>query len=293
MSTALTLRGASTALFSTWYMAEQWGLMVDCGDGASAALMHKARKVRHLFLSHADRDHVAGLLAYQQLYGGPRLTIHYPADSGSLPALAKFCRDFDPWIEGTTWRPVAPDEEVDIGGGLSVRALENTHMSGIRPGVRSLSYFVERSVRKLRPEFHGLAGTEIAALRAERGAKAMTVERRSLALAYSADTGVIRDGRYDGAGVLIHEATFIDRDDSSADDPTRFRHSVLEDVLEMVATAKPAHLVLGHFSGRYGVAQIEDAVREGCARHGLAMPVSLVLPGAVSHDILAGTLTRT
>ena len=291
MSAALTLRGASTALFSTWYMVEQWGLMFDCGDGASAALMHKARKVRHLFLSHADRDHIAGLLAYQQLYGGPRLTIHYPADSGSFPALARFCADFDPWIEGTVWNPVAPGERVDVGGGRTVRAMENTHMSGIRPGIKSLGYFVESSVRKLRPEYHGLLGSEIAALRAERGDDAMTVEQRSLALAYSADTGVIADGRYDGAGVLIHEATFIDREDSSEGDPTRYRHSVLKDVLEMVAAARPAHLVLGHFSGRYKPAQIEGAVREGCARHGLAMPVSLVMPGAVGHDILAETLT--
>lgn len=291
MSGALTLRGASTALFSTWYMAEQWGVMFDCGDGASAALMHKARKVRHLFLSHADRDHVAGLLAYQQLYGGPRLTIHYPADSGSFPALARFCRDFDPWVEGTVWRPVAPGEAVEIGAGLSVRALENTHMSGIRPGVKSLSYFVERSIRKLRPEFHGRPGAEIGALRAERGEAAITAEHRSLALAYSADTGVLHDGRYDRAGVLIHEATFIDRADSSEGDPARFRHSVLEDVLAMVAAARPAHLVLGHFSGRYDAARIAAAVREGRARHGLTMPVSLVLPGAVSHDILADRLT--
>ena len=287
MSAAITLRGASTALFSTWYMAEQWGLMFDCGDGASAALMHKARKVRHLFLSHADRDHVAGLLAFQQLYGGPHLTIHYPKDSGWFPALARFCRDFDPWITGTRWQAVDDGEAVPVGKGLSVRARENSHMRGIRPGIRSLSYFVERSVRKLNPDFVGMPGPAIAALRAERGAEAITTEQHSLALAYSADTGVLADGRYDGAEILIHEATFIDRDDSSPD-PARFRHSVLEDVLEMVAAAGVGHLVLGHFSGRYDAARIEEAVAEGAARHGVGAPVSLVLPGAVGHDILAG-----
>ena len=290
MSGAVTLRGASTALFSTWYMAEQWGVMFDCGDGASAALMHKARKVRHLFLSHADRDHVAGLLAFQQLYGGPRLTIYYPRDSGSFPALAKFCRAFDPWIEGTRWQPVDEGEAISIGAGLSVRARENSHMRGIRPGIRSLSYFVERSTRKLNPEFRALSGPEIATLRQTRGAGAITSEHRSIALAYSADTGVLDDGRYDGAEILIHEATFIDRNDSSADDPTRFRHSVLDDVLAMAAAARPGHLVLGHFSGRYGPAQIADAVREGAARHGLTVPLSLVVPGVVDHNILGSLL---
>lgn len=291
MSGKLTLRGASTALFSTWYMAEQWGVMFDCGDGASAALMHKARKVRHLFISHADRDHIAGLLAYQQLYGGPKLTIYYPEESGSFPALAEFCRQFDPWIEGTHWRGIAAGESIAIGKGLCVTALENSHMSGIRPGTRSLSYFVERHIRKLHPDLRGMPGQAIAALRAERGTEAITTPERHLALAYSADTGVLADGRYDGAEILIHEATFLDRADSSEGDPTRFRHSVLEDVLAMIARARPGHLVLGHFSGRYGAAQIDAALRDGRARHGLTMPISRVLPGGICHDILADCLT--
>ncbi len=290
MTAPLRLHGASTALFSTWWFAEQYGLLFDCGDGASAVLMHKARKVRHVFLSHADRDHIAGMLAFNQLYGGPKLTVHYPVDSGSFPPLAEFCRNFDPWIKGTVWQPITDGQSVPVGKGLSVRAIENSHMRGIRPGIRSLSYVVERSVRKLKAEFVGMPGSAIAALRQEVGAEAMTDEVRTPALIYSADTGVIDDGRYDGAEVLIHEATFIDRADSSVDDPTRFLHSVLEDVLAMVAKAKPAHLVLGHFSGRYGRGQIVEAVREGCAVAGVVCPVSLILPGETSHDVLARAL---
>ena len=290
MSAPLRLRGASTALFATWWFAEQYGLLFDCGDGASAALMHKARKVRHVFLSHADRDHIAGMLAFNQLYGGPKLTVHYPVDSGSFPPLADFCRAFDPWIEGTVWKPITDGQRVPVGTGLSVRAMENSHIRGKRPGIRSLSYVVERSVRKLRPEFVGMPGAKIATLRKAVGAGAITDELRKPALIYAGDTGVIDDGRYDGAEVLIHEATFIDRADSSVDDPARFLHSVLEDVLEMAGRAGVGHLVLGHFSGRYGRGQIVEAVREGCAVHGVTCPVSLVLPGETSADVLAQTL---
>lgn len=290
MSALLTLRGASTALFSTWYVAEQWGVMFDCGDGASAALMHRARKVRHLFLSHADRDHIAGLLAFQQLYGGPRLTIHYPEDSGSFAALADFTRAFDPHIRGTTWEPISDGQRVDIGAGLSVLARENSHIRGIKPGMRSLGYFVERSVRKLRPEYRGLPGSEIGDLRRQLGTDAVTDEKRSLALVYSGDTGVLTDGRYDGAEVLIHEATFLDARDGSEDDPKRFRHSALDDVLAMAAGSGIGHLVLGHFSGRYDAGQIAQAVRAGCSEHRITCPVSLVLPGATEHDILGATL---
>lgn len=63
----LTITGYSTALFSTWYFVEELGILFDCGDGVSAALLQKARKVEHVFISHADRDHLAGLLQFNQL----------------------------------------------------------------------------------------------------------------------------------------------------------------------------------------------------------------------------------
>ena len=182
---------------------------------------------------------------------------------------------------------MADGESVEVGKGLRVRARENGHMRGLRPGTRSLGYFVERAVRKLRSEFLGLPGAEIARLRAERGAAALTEERASLALAYSGDTDALTDGRYDGAEVLIHEATFLERSDVAPPSPERFRHSTLNDVLALAAAARPGHLVLSHFSGRYDAARIVEATRAGRARHGLAIPVSLLLPGTVDHDILA------
>ena len=87
----LTITGFSTALFSTWYFIEELGLLFDCGDGASSGLLQKARKVKHAFISHADRDHLTGLLQFNQLnarQGFPK--IYFPRDSGSFPFLKEF-----------------------------------------------------------------------------------------------------------------------------------------------------------------------------------------------------------
>ncbi len=42
----LTLTGYSTALFSTWILVEELGILFDCGDGAVSGLLQKSRKAR-------------------------------------------------------------------------------------------------------------------------------------------------------------------------------------------------------------------------------------------------------
>ncbi|MCI5058502.1 MAG: RNAse Z, partial [Flavobacteriales bacterium] len=78
---SLKITGYSTALFSTWYFVEDYGLLFDAGDGVISALTQKSGKVRQIFVSHADRDHLTGLLQFNQLNarnGFP--IIHYPKD---------------------------------------------------------------------------------------------------------------------------------------------------------------------------------------------------------------------
>lgn len=100
----LNISGYSTALFSTWYFIEELGLLLDAGDGLTATLLQKARKVEHVFISHADRDHLTGLLQFNQLNareGFPK--IYYPFHCGSFPALEEFTKRFDPHVKGTVW----------------------------------------------------------------------------------------------------------------------------------------------------------------------------------------------
>ena len=84
----LKITGYSTALFSTWYFIEELGLLLDAGDGVTSSLLQKARKIENVFISHADRDHLTGLLQLNQLNareGFPK--IFYPFNCGSFPAI--------------------------------------------------------------------------------------------------------------------------------------------------------------------------------------------------------------
>ena len=53
-----TISGYSTALFATWYFIDELDLLFDAGDGVVAGLTQKSGKIKHIFISHADRDHL-------------------------------------------------------------------------------------------------------------------------------------------------------------------------------------------------------------------------------------------
>ncbi|MDA0813493.1 MAG: MBL fold metallo-hydrolase [Verrucomicrobia bacterium] len=261
MSNHLTITGYSTALFSTWYFVNEFGVLFDCGDGVSAGLLQKARKVKHVFISHADRDHVAGLLQFNQLNARAGLNFYYPKDCGSFPAMAEFSSRFDPHVSGTQWIPLEAGQEVRLRHDLLVRTIENRHVPAEPGQFKSLSYAVDRISRRLKPEFSGRSGEEIAAVRQKLGDAAITDEARSPSLIYSGDTPPEWDGRYHGAEVLIHEATFLTAAEIDPDDPKRNKHSSLDQVMKMVAGSKIKKLILGHFSSRYSNEQIDEANR--------------------------------
>lgn len=286
----LTLRGYSTALYATWHAIPELGLLFDAGDGVCAGLLGKTGALRHVFLSHADRDHLTGLLQLVQLNPlGRRLQIHYPADCGSFPALAAFCQRFDPHVDPPTWLPIRHGDEVAIGGDRHVLAVRNPHVPHAHdPDAtdstgathKSLSYFVVQRKRKLKAELDGLPQKEIVRRIRTEGRDAVTDLHEHRILGYSADTPILPASFWAGSRVLIHEATFLTADDAERRSPgDTHRHSTLPQVLPMVAQVRPQHLVLTHFSTRYSHERIQEAVQAGIEEHGLDFDVHVVLPG--------------
>lgn len=283
----LSITGYSTALFSTWYFIDEMSILFDCGDGATSGLLQKSRKVKHVFISHADRDHIAGLIQFNQLNARAGLKIYYPADSGSFPALASFSEKFDPHVGGTKWIPIEADSEFRIREDLSVRPIPNVHIDP-KLGSKSFGYLVESISRKLKPEMLGKKGTEIAAIRKEKGEQAISDISRKRKLFYSGDTPIEFDGRYDNTEILIHEATFLTASEIDPDNPHRNKHSSLDQVMKMVAGSNIQHLVLGHFSSRYNDEEIDEAIQKEARRQKIQIPVYRLLPGKMVRDVLGG-----
>ncbi len=283
-----TITGYSTALFSTWYFIEELGLLFDAGDGVVSHLLQKSRKIRHIFISHPDRDHLTGLLQLNQLNSYENFpTIYYPKDSGSFPALEQFAKRFDPHVSGGKWVGIDDKQEIEIKPGLIVKAIKNGHLPQADGIVKSLSFQLIQFKRKLKPEFLGLPGEEIKQLRIEQGTDAITYEVREKLLSYSGDTPVEDHERWKDAGILIHEATFLDAGQTSDYEIRENKHSTLEEVMEMVANSEVKKLILGHFSSRYSAAEIDAKIKELKEKYSVNIPIYRVLPGQFMRNILA------
>ena len=282
----LTITGYSTALFSTWYFVDELSILFDCGDGVCSGILQKSRKVKNVFISHADRDHLGGLFQFLQLNSRPGLRVYYPRSSGSFPAIADFSAKFDPQVSGVEWCPLCDGDEVSIRNDLVVRAQLNRHIVAKDGEVKSLSYFVEQTKQKLRAEMQSWSRDEIVAAKKAGKADELFLETRTTVLAYSGDTPIENDGRWNDVDTLIHEATFLTSDEIEPDNPRRNKHSSLDQVLAMVVKTNIRRLVLGHFSSRYDNAEIDTAIQQGCQLNRIAIPVFRVLPGEILRDVL-------
>ncbi len=283
----LTLTGYSTALFATWFFIEELGIVFDAGDGLSAGLLQKGGKVRHIFISHADRDHLTGLLQFNQLNGRKGSPIiYYPNACGSFPALQEFMERFDPHVHNADWRPIEFGTEHLVGKDLVVEAIRNSHVNAPSEISKSLSYKIYRTKRKLKTEYANLAGNDIRDLIATKGHDFVTDLVRENVLNYSGDTPVEDYERWDNSNILIHEATFLGNDAELKHAPNKNKHSNLKEVMEMLANINVNKVILSHFSPRYSREEIDSEIQRLSKLYNLKMPIYRMLPGVIHRNIL-------
>jgi len=282
----LTITGYSTALFSTWYFVEELGLLFDCGDGVTSTLLQKSRKIENVFVSHADRDHLTGLIQFNQLNGRNELPIiHYPKDCGSFKALEDFSKKFDPHISGTVWRQIVDREKVWIKKDIYVQAIRNNHVLCNDDIFKSFGYKVVQVKSKLKKEYLALNSTEIKELIDKKGRAETFEEIETILLSYSGDTPCENFEHWDNSKILIHEATFLGNDEDNIQAHGN-KHSKLEDVLKSVSEINIDCLILGHFSSRYSQEQIDNTIIELCRKFNYKIPVYRILPGQIMRNIL-------
>lgn len=286
----LTITGSSTALFSTWYLVEEFQLLFDAGDGVISNLMQRSRKAQHVFISHVHRDHISSLMAFRQMHARPEgfPKIYYPKDARSFEYLKEFSERFAPHSPPTPWYGVDNGQEFALKPNYIIRGIRNEHIDAPLSVIKSVGYEILEVKRKLKPALKKLSGLEIKALREEKGNEFITQEQRKSILTYTGDTPVRDYDLWSKANILIHEATFLEAPEKNKHGRV---HSVLEEVIDMVAQSQVQQLILGHFSMRYSKEEIEQAVQRLCQHYQLSIPVFCVLPGAVARDILNTTPT--
>lgn len=251
-----TIRGVSVGGVYTSLAVPELHLVLDAGISPRSS-----GGIDTILLSHGHADHVGALpalLGIRALHGKvkpPRVVM--PAEivedlQAALAALSKLQR----WELAIEAIGMLPGDEIELRGDLLVRAVRTFHP------VPSLGYIVVRRVSKLRAEFRGLPGPEIAARRL--AGESMTEHEDRLELAYATDTLVsVLDHSPDllKARVLIMECTFLD-DRKTLEAARAGCHVHLDEVIERADRFLNEHIVLMHCSQLYQpgeVAAILDA----------------------------------
>jgi ribonuclease Z len=252
-----TIRGLSVAGIYTSLFIRELGSLLDVGIAARSAA-----GAENLFLSHGHADHCGALVALLGMRGLMRMPtprVFLPAEiaDSTREALAAFSRcqrhEF-----AVNMQPMLPGDECVLKPNLSVRAFR-THHTG-----PSLGYQFFSRVPKLKPEYLGLPGREIAERRG-RGDDIFDHEER-LELAYATDSLIsVLDTTPSllKTRVLILECSFLDeRKDIAASRAGGHVH--LDELLERASAFENEALVLMHFSQMYPPAEVHRILRRRC-----------------------------
>jgi ribonuclease Z len=274
--------------------------LFDAGDGAAALLEGKIHKANVIVLTHAHRDHIAGLPQLLNLRAGMAaangepLRVYHPDGSGSLLAFSRFLSQFDQMTAGRAlWQPLRPGDRAPLDDSRFLRAYATHHIPCTDPArSRSLGYQIGRSVERLKPELRGMPQAELDRLRSEGGRAAITAREEEILLTVSGDTVPMPAESIRGTRFLLHECTFMDNEAGHCDEARDrgHEHSCLNDVLDLAQEAQVQHLGLYHISKRYTDEDIVRTIRAACARRDLKIKVSVALPGRVQVDLFSQIL---
>ena len=248
----LALSGVSVAGDQTWFRVHPPGIALDVGRGAA-----ELSGIDRVFITHGHLDHALGLpfLLSQRVArdAGP-LQVFAPRPL--LPALEAFVRAAER-LEDRRYSVqlvgLAEGERIDLGAGFAVEAFAVTHRSV------AFGYHLLRTKHRLRPEFAGLDGGQLAALRADGRQIEHGVEERWLS--YTGDTTAEvfeRAPEILEATVLLIECTFLL--ERHQDHARRFGHLHLDDLVVWQERMRNQVILLAHLSRRHRVAELEAAV---------------------------------
>ena len=251
------IKGVSLGGIYTSLYVQELDAMLDVGLAP-----RQFASARNLFISHGHADHIGALgtlMGIRGLHRTPPPRMFVPAAIAdhireTLAALAKMQRyDMDVVLV-----PMEPGEEQPYKGNMFVRAFRTHHP------VPSLGYQFVRRTQKLKAEFAGLPGHEIAKRKA--AGEDLFFANDSLELAYATDTLLRVIDSHPSllqTRVLIMECSFLNEQKDLAASRAGC-HIHLDEVLERADEFANEALVLMHFSQLYEPHMVRKILQERC-----------------------------
>ena len=251
-----TIEGRSRAGHETFFRVRELGIALDVGRCPDFLI-----GTPNVLVTHAHLDHAVGIPFYagqRHLQWMPGGNVFIPSET--LDDFRELMRIHER-LEGTKYDieliGLAPDDTYPLGRTHTVRAHQSTHR------VPARGYEIIERRHHLRPEYAGLDGKQIAALRHD--GRSVHDETEASMLFYSGDTdaGIFESSpALFKSEVLMIECSFIAP--GHEERAVRYRHIHFNDIARVADRFENTLIVLTHFSKRYAPAEVVDHLRDVC-----------------------------
>lgn len=249
----IELAGVSVAGIETAIEVPSLRLVLDMGRCMSSAVNQ-----RWVLLSHGHLDHVGAIAQH----AARRAMMKMPEGIYVVPAtirdaverLFNAAGELDGYAIPRTIVALEPGEDYALPGNRFVRPFGTFHR------VPSQGYTVWDRRHRLRAEFRGLPGTELARLRSQ--GVALDEPHEVPLLAFSGDTRaevLERTPELAEVETLIVETSFLDQR-VTVEEARSMGHIHLDEIVARHELLRGRDVVFTHFSARYGPADIERAL---------------------------------
>lgn len=251
----IEIGGRSTSGFDTSITLPQMGISLDCGTGTA-----QARQCETVLISHGHLDHFGGIVRHAYIR-------HMTNMSASVFVVPEFLEEavheqFRYWAkvqnaQKADYKVVVarPGEKVLVGNKRFVRAFKTIHR------IQSQGYVIGENRKRLKPEYAGIDGRELGALRKQ--GVVFEDEFEALQVAFTGDTvAKVFDQDLEAlrAQVLITECTFIGNDVTLAEAHKK-GHVHIDELAARAERFQNEAIVLAHFSHRHVREEVRDAIR--------------------------------
>jgi ribonuclease Z len=210
-------------------------------------------------ISHGHMDHVAGIAYYlsQRHFQGMKPgTVLVPAEIAKfVDEMLKCWRNIERQKTPYTIVPMEPGSVHEVRRDFVIRAME-THHAGA-----SLGYSLISVREKLKPEYLGTPGRELAAMR-QRGIEIQYRLEVPL-VTYLGDTAVgpvFKHPDVVNAELLLTECTFFDKDHKQRAKAGRHLH--VDQFAEILPTLQNKHIILLHVSRRSSIRRAKTILKK-------------------------------